>query len=855
MSPRKKSKPNPLVESDHQQEGNEQILQHKHLLPSQPKLEPSEASTKPQDPRPVENLPNEISHPKPSAHEYRQNTRSSWYGGTWSRKSKASAITQAAKNAFNATSDGVSDIVSTVSQGSESSTASARSSSMRLPSTLSGSNRASPLAATTTKINITSNGSSSPSLHEKKHQDTSKESGTRTRDDNEDPGSSPSVTKFRGMEDLRRSSSSTSKAEVDANTSKPRLELPKAAQGTGASWFGWLSQPASVGDSDKQPAVKITSKRSPPESPNQAIRSPAQTSKDSEPRSETNRSWLGVWKASPQIEQGQKPPELVELGAHTEPTPLEGPDRAEQSTSSSRSKGWAFWSTEESDTAKIKSQRSQSTGELALAGSSSQSCPEKASLDSAKCFDQPAPVNALQKSPGVDLTSDAAGNRQANVTGHGQPSLSNTGRPTESETPSVLLKHSEDTKPGSKGRVASVSPPKNLLLPPLDSCYTFLPRYGLLQQISNWIPNSQASSTNNLGLLPNPPRPKTALAIGVHGYFPTPLIRSVFGQPTGTSIKFANCAASAIQRWCESHSCKCEIEKVALEGEGKISERVDLLWGLLLNWIEKVRKADFILVACHSQGVPVANMLLAKLLSFGAIGSARIGICAMAGINMGPFPELRSRWIGGTTAELFDFGDPESTVSKTYQNAVETNVRYGVKMTYIGSIDDQLVSMESSTFGPAQHPYIYRAVFIDGKLHTPNFLSHLVGFALKLRNVGVADHGLIRELSSPLAGSLYTGEGHSRIYDEDTVYDLAVRFTLETSNVANVPLRMAHVAGTAPNPYILPFSMRGVLEEEHVKNELHEETLQLLRQFDDWKPSTKVLKDVKFRLEGVRSKI
>lgn len=49
-------------------------------------------------------------------------------------------------------------------------------------------------------------------------------------------------------------------------------------------------------------------------------------------------------------------------------------------------------------------------------------------------------------------------------------------------------------------------------------------------------------------------------------------------------------------------------------------------------------------------------------------------------------------------------------------------------------------------------------------------LSHLVGFALKLRNLGVPDHGLIRELSSPLAGSLYTGEGHSRLYDDEAVY-------------------------------------------------------------------------------------
>jgi hypothetical protein len=49
-------------------------------------------------------------------------------------------------------------------------------------------------------------------------------------------------------------------------------------------------------------------------------------------------------------------------------------------------------------------------------------------------------------------------------------------------------------------------------------------------------------------------------------------------------------------------------------------------------------------------------------------------------------------------------------------------------------------------------------------------LSHLVGFVLKLRNLGISDHGLIRELSSPLAGSLYTGEGHSRLYDDEAVY-------------------------------------------------------------------------------------
>ena len=56
------------------------------------------------------------------------------------------------------------------------------------------------------------------------------------------------------------------------------------------------------------------------------------------------------------------------------------------------------------------------------------------------------------------------------------------------------------------------------------------------------------------------------------------------------------------------------------------------------------------------------------------------------------------------------------------------------------------------------------------KINMTRSLTHLVGFALKLRNLGISDHGLIRELSSSLAGSLYSGEGHSRIYEEDSVY-------------------------------------------------------------------------------------
>ena len=131
-----------------------------------------------------------------------------------------------------------------------------------------------------------------------------------------------------------------------------------------------------------------------------------------------------------------------------------------------------------------------------------------------------------------------------------------------------------------------------------------------------------------------------------------------------------------------------------------------------------------------------------------------------------------------------------------------------------------------------------------------------MGFALKLRNLGISDHGLIRELSIPLAGSLYSGEGHSRIYDDDKVYDLAVEHTLETTALGTTSLQVSRDnVSKNPNPYILPFAMRGLLEEDYVRTELRDEISELINQFDDWKPSSKILKDVKFRLEGVRSKL
>lgn len=238
----------------------------------------------------------------------------------------------------------------------------------------------------------------------------------------------------------------------------------------------------------------------------------------------------------------------------------------------------------------------------------------------------------------------------------------------------------------------------------------------ILRQIAQLLLRTQSPEKNHVFLAKDPPKIRKAIAIGVHGLFPAQFLRPMIGQPTGTSIRFANHCAESIRRWASSHGCgDCEIEKVALEGEGRIGERVENLWRLLLNWIDHIRRADLIMIACHSQGVPVGIMLLAKLIELGVVTDAKIGVCAMgkcfflskhqragltllAGVSLGPFPEYRTSMgiLMGSANELWEFSNSESDVSQRLEHATKAVLAYGARITFIGSIDDQLVPLEVS---------------------------------------------------------------------------------------------------------------------------------------------------------------
>ncbi|KAK6384533.1 hypothetical protein LTS17_002096 [Exophiala oligosperma] len=845
-------------------------LKRQKTNPSKPSASESDQKAPADVPLPPETPPSPTTAISTTSPE--EGKRSSWITRTWPRKARP--VAEVARESVPSSSNTAHEVASITKDKPRS----LRSPSLAMTLGKTSSNRSLPVDATTTAVNATAeattnNGKKSVPLEPSDKPVTDGDADKSVPESNQKPEKA---------------------ASNEATAQQIQSEQQQNQQGT---WLGWLARrdgsmnkPSEVqhpvssniesGNGQPLPAVA-----EPPTNSPEATINPQEFPENSG----NKRSWYQMWSSDASTRPQKEALSSVETNtltteAPTQPTHLDisipkTPKAKSVSQASSletspppplsgdgsKSAGWVFWSRDRKYQSSAKPENEPHVGEIAISDTPSQTRPKRASISLQDEASRPnlktAQAQETPKQAGPEKSATAKLNAAE------QPSVSKSemkattkkeGKSTKAESSHATAIAREPVEAGTP-RQQSPTPSKkeapNLLLPALSDTLSSEEQPSILQQLARLLYYTKGPDMKRLSLIKDPPKIKNALAIGVHGYFPAPLIRTVLGQPTGTSIKFADMAAKCIKKWTRSHGYECEVKSAALEGEGRITERVELLWKLLLNWIDEIRKSDFVMIACHSQGVPVAIMLVAKLIQFGCISGARVGICAMAGVNMGPFQEYKSRWISGSAGELFDFSDPNSKVSKSFLEAMEVILKFGVRLTFVGSIDDQLVSMESSIFAPLTHPHIYRAVFIDSRVHAPNFLSHLVGFALKLRNVGVPDHGLIRELSSPLAGSLYGGEGHSRIYEDDAVYDIAISFALETNALKDVPISQRQTSTAAANPYILPFAMRGILEEDYVKTELQNEARELLAQFDAWKPTTKALKDVKFRLEGIRSKL
>ncbi|KAJ2688837.1 hypothetical protein H4R19_006538, partial [Coemansia spiralis] len=207
---------------------------------------------------------------------------------------------------------------------------------------------------------------------------------------------------------------------------------------------------------------------------------------------------------------------------------------------------------------------------------------------------------------------------------------------------------------------------------------------------------------------------------------------------------------------------------------------------------QALRAADTVFVVTHSQGTPVSAMMIERLLEMGLLDTARqrVAMLAMAGISHGPLPHLKDnvvvRYIESETArELFELMDPSSHQSQRYVAALSTILHKGVRLVCIGSWVDEAVPLYSAILQGVSHPNVYRAVYIDAPHYLDDFLTNLIIFAVRLRNMGIYDHDLLIHLSEVVAGSPWGHWGHSTVYGEPAVYKLALKWLLYSTTAAS----------------------------------------------------------------------
>lgn len=379
-------------------------------------------------------------------------------------------------------------------------------------------------------------------------------------------------------------------------------------------------------------------------------------------------------------------------------------------------------------------------------------------------------------------------------------------------------------------------------------------------------------------LRPAPLPCKRCVVIGIHGWFPGAMMRSVLGEPTGTSPKFVSMMVQALDNFQKEHNIVFDkITQIPLEGEGMIEKRVEKLYGNLMKneeWVADLHAADAIFVATHSQGTIVSTHLLDRLVRDKHIRTKRniqenekpqkVCCLALCGIHLGPLRYLNSSSLlqpyfqyfeSDAARELFEFQNTENAVSKAYVAALTNVVHNGIKMVYVASLNDQVVPIYSGLFTYVQHPLILRALYMDGDAyHSSDFLSNLLVLLLRVMNSGLTDSGLITHLSEATAGSL-TGVGHSTAYEDVACFALAAKYLFLTDDglEEHPDLTLeAFNASSELNDYEIPWALRDLIADDRVAHFFGRDITQLRDAFREWHPKTTILRDIKRKLQPIQ---
>ena len=442
---------------------------------------------------------------------------------------KANPITQVVKESISATGGAASDALASVrAHTSELPTTPLKSPTLYLSKGLENSSRSLPLAATTTKLHITSN-ATSPTSVAANNGITSTNERDRPKEQEIQNASNKTLEAEKSRDAIPEDASNTHETRPELQNQVS--EVPKAVSES-ASWLNWFSRPeiatadetsiaqpdgdATGANKDPPQCTIPEALQSAPNSPKQRRNSDPNPVSPNIPQQEVPRSWLSLWgnasrqtkgsssasatgsaynpqNDSPDTEcQAGKVDDVISESVSTPQPPQKPADGVRSSY------GWAFWSKDQPKSDDEKTSSVSEIGELALAGSSSQCKPKTATIDEAKGV--PKKIGNRQRLQSLEAVED----------------------------PNKTQGNGDDAKKDCKGEAVPLAPvikpktdtsskvkhiPENLLLPSFRSTYRAVGKPSLIQQISKLLQLSSPSEPNHVAIVQNPPRVKRALAI------------------------------------------------------------------------------------------------------------------------------------------------------------------------------------------------------------------------------------------------------------------------------------------------------------------------------------------------------
>lgn len=370
---------------------------------------------------------------------------------------------------------------------------------------------------------------------------------------------------------------------------------------------------------------------------------------------------------------------------------------------------------------------------------------------------------------------------------------------------------------------------------------------------------------------------KKALVVGIHSFLPHKLVQTFVAESTGTADELVTQGVLGMQRWGEEHGVEVDVDTMALDGYGKIFDRVNHCISLMEGY--DLAHYNFVVVVSNYQAVAISIHVLARLINAGYLARVdRVGMINIQGPCLGPVVGLDSKLSVKQNSgleneillELFDFQDPQTLQSKELARQLQILIEHNVKATFIGSLTDTLTPLYSSLCVHLSHPNVYRGVYIDGGMEQPDFLVTLMSLVLAVKNLGLNDHELLVELSGffteyanatkKIMDPKHRPNSWRKAYRNYEVYKLGLANSLSTSDLftkQEMQEEGCDVRQWNSNEYHLPWCMRGFMEElsQLKKKDRQRDTgqtvYQLLEEFRSWQPSQPDYKELRYCIEAL----